>query len=198
MSAERGAAGNTLEAYRRDLVDYSSFLKSRGTAVERALPEDVSAYASGLEAAGLKGTTIQRRLSAVRQLHRFLFAEQLSRDNPATSTSAAKPVAALPIVMTESEVTRLLAQARSEAETAGRGQRLRPTARLSRRAALCHGFARVGAGRTEDQCRRKGTGPPGGAGQGRARADGADLAACPQCAPALAQASGGQGITPVG
>jgi integrase/recombinase XerD len=125
MSAERGAAGNTLEAYRRDLVDYSSFLKSRGTAVERALPEDVSAYASGLEAAGLKGTTIQRRLSAVRQLHRFLFAEQLSRDNPATSTSAAKPVAALPIVMTESEVTRLLAQARSEAETAGRGQRLR-------------------------------------------------------------------------
>ena len=103
MSAERGAASNTLEAYRRDLVDYSSFLKSRGTAVERALPEDVSAYASGLEAAGLKGTTIQRRLSAVRQLHRFLFAEQLSRDNPATSTSAAKPVAALPIVMTESE-----------------------------------------------------------------------------------------------
>ena len=53
MSAERGAASNTLEAYRRDLVDYSSFLKSRGTAVERALPEDVGAYASGLEAAGL-------------------------------------------------------------------------------------------------------------------------------------------------
>jgi integrase/recombinase XerD len=125
MSAERGAAVNTLEAYRRDLVDYGGYLKSRGTAVERALPEDVGAYASCLEAAGLKGTTVQRRLSAVRQLHRFLFAEQLSRDNPATSASAAKPVSALPKVMSESEVTRLLEQARSEAEIAGRGERLR-------------------------------------------------------------------------
>jgi integrase/recombinase XerD len=125
MSAERGAAANTLEAYRRDLVDYSGCLKSRGTSVERARPEDVSAFASSLEAAGLKPTTIQRRLSAVRQLHRFLFAEQLSIDNPSTSTGASKPVAALPTVMSESEVTRLLAQARSEADIAGRGQRLR-------------------------------------------------------------------------
>ena len=177
MSAERGAAGNTLEAYRRDLVDYSSFLKSRGTAVERALPEDVSAYASGLEAAGLKGTTIQRRLSAVSAtpplpVRRTIVPRQscnLDKRCQARRGTANRD--------DRERVTRLLAQARSEAETAGRGQRLRPTARLSRRAALCHGFARVGAGRTEDQCRRKGTGPPGGAGQGRARADGADLAA---------------------
>jgi integrase/recombinase XerD len=125
MSAERGAAANTLEAYRRDLGDYRDYLKSRGTALERVRPEDVSAYATSLEAAGLKGTTIQRRLSAVRQFHRFLFAEQLSIDNPATSASAPKPGAALPTVMSESEVTRLLAQAREEAESAGRGQRRR-------------------------------------------------------------------------
>ena len=88
-------------------------------------PEDVIAYAAGLEAAGLKGTTIQRRLSAVRQFHRFLFAEQLSSDNPATTASAPKPAAALPTVMSEGEVSRLLATARAEAETAGPGQRQR-------------------------------------------------------------------------
>ena len=42
MSAERGAAINTIEAYRRDLADYGSYLKSRGTPLERALPEDVN------------------------------------------------------------------------------------------------------------------------------------------------------------
>jgi integrase/recombinase XerD len=125
MSAERGAAVNTLDAYRRDLGDYGGFLKSRGAALERARPEDVSAYAASLEASGLKGTTVQRRLSAVRQFHRFLFAEQLSTDNPATIASAPKPAAALPMVMSEGDVSRLLAQARAEAEHAGRGQRRR-------------------------------------------------------------------------
>jgi len=125
MSAERGAAANTLDAYRRDLGDYGGYLRARGAALERARPEDVSAYAASLEAAGLKGTTIQRRLSAVRQFHRFLFAEQLSSDNPATNASAAKPAAALPTVMNEAEVLRLLAQARAEAETAGRERHLR-------------------------------------------------------------------------
>ena len=125
MSAERGAASNTLDAYRRDLGDYGGYLKARGTALERARPEDVSAYSARLEDAGLKGTTIQRRLSAVRQFHRFLFAEQLSSDNPATTASAPKPAAALPTVMSEGEVSRLLARARAEAETAGRGQHQR-------------------------------------------------------------------------
>ena len=125
MSAERGAASNTLDAYRRDLGDYGGYLKTRATALERARPEDVIAYAAGLEAAGLKGTTIQRRLSAVRQFHRFLFAEQLSSDNPATTASAPKPAAALPTVMSEGEVSRLFATARTEAETAGPGQRQR-------------------------------------------------------------------------
>jgi integrase/recombinase XerD len=120
MSAERGAAANTLDAYRRDLGDYGGYLKARGTALERARPDDVSAYTASLEAAGLKGTTIQRRLSALRQFHRFLFAEQLSSDNPATTASTAKPAAALPAVMNEGEVSRLLAQARTEAENAGR------------------------------------------------------------------------------
>jgi len=120
MSAERGAAANTLDAYRRDLGDYGGYLKARGTALERARPDDVSAYTASLEAAGLKGTTIQRRLSALRQFHRFLFAEQLSSDNPATTASTAKPAAALPAVMNEGEVSRLLAQARTEAGNAGR------------------------------------------------------------------------------
>ena len=43
MSAERGAAANTLEAYRRDLGDYRGYLQSRGTALERVRPEDVGA-----------------------------------------------------------------------------------------------------------------------------------------------------------
>ena len=53
MSAERGAARNTIEAYRRDLSDYAHFLASRSQSPQSALREDVVAYLASLDAQGL-------------------------------------------------------------------------------------------------------------------------------------------------
>ncbi len=75
MSAERGAAKNTIEAYRRDLEDYSGFLAGKGKSAETAGREQVVAYLGFLDAQGLAASSAARRLSALRQFHKFLCAD---------------------------------------------------------------------------------------------------------------------------
>src|SRR5438045_1990895 len=78
MAAERGAARNTLAAYARDLKGYSDYLGGRS--LKEAGAEDIRSYLGQLEAAGMARTTAARNLSAIRQFHRFLLGDGLSRD----------------------------------------------------------------------------------------------------------------------
>ena len=70
MSAERGAAANTLAAYERDLEAYAAFLSAKGAELSNADAGHLRQYLNALEAQGLKTTTAARRLSSVRQITR--------------------------------------------------------------------------------------------------------------------------------
>ena len=54
LRAERGAADNTIEAYRRDLEDASAFLKAHQSSLIDAGERDLSAYLRDLTDAGAK------------------------------------------------------------------------------------------------------------------------------------------------
>ena len=82
MAAERGASANTLSAYRRDLEAYA---EERGKDLKAAGPDDIRAHLASLEAQGLARSSAARKLSAIRQFHRFLHGDGLSPDNPATA-----------------------------------------------------------------------------------------------------------------
>lgn len=115
MSAERGAARNTIAAYRRDLEDYCGELaRQRGTALA-ATREQVNFYIAGLAAQGLSPASSARRLSAVRQFHRFLCAEGLRRDDPTRIMASPRARRGLPKVLSVAEVERLLNAAEAEA-----------------------------------------------------------------------------------
>ncbi len=124
LSAERGAARNTIEAYRRDLEDFEKFLMARGRRVNGAGTDDIRDYLASL-ACRLSPRTAARRLSALRQLHRHLFAEGIRRDDPAANLESPRQGRALPKILSEGETEELLAAARS-----GRGPE------TARRAAL--------------------------------------------------------------
>lgn len=121
MSAERGAAGNTIEAYRADLLDYAGFLARRGRVISGASREDVAAYLGHLADEGMAASSAARRLSALRQMHRFLVSEALREDDPTRIVSAPKPGRGLPKVLSVEDVDRLLALA--ETEAAGGGEK---------------------------------------------------------------------------
>lgn len=115
MSAERGAAHNTLEAYRRDLADYVGFLASQQVQPTTAGRTQVVRYLSSLSAQGLAASTSARHLSAIRQFHRFLCAEGLRPDDPTRIVGSPQARRPLPKVLSVAEVDLLLATAEAEA-----------------------------------------------------------------------------------
>jgi len=121
MSAERGAAANTIAAYRRDLDDYAAHLAGEGRSMAEATREDVVGYLARLEGEGLAASSSARRLSALRQFHRFLCADNVRADDPTRIVASPKARRPLPKVLSTGEVDRLLALAESEANAAAGG-----------------------------------------------------------------------------
>lgn len=126
LSAERGAAQNTISAYRRDLDRYVGHLSRRGRTPRDAEVADIRSWLEEMSRAGLAAGTSARRLSAVRQFHRFLFGDGRRSDDPTVTLDGPRLARPLPRVLDEDEVARLLEAARRETGPAG----LRMTALL--------------------------------------------------------------------
>jgi len=130
LAAERGAGPNTLAAYERDLQDLATHLKRARRSIAAARTADLRAYLEELSRRGLQVATAARRLSAIRQLYRFLYAEDHLKDDPAAVLEGPKRQRALPKFLTIAEVDRLLRAASQCDPAAPLGVRLR-AARLA-------------------------------------------------------------------
>jgi integrase/recombinase XerD len=127
LAAEQGAGDNTLDAYRRDLADFSEFIAPSGRGFAGVETQALRDYLADLDGRGFKSSSVARRLSAMRHLFRFLLNERIRSDDPAAILSGPKRGRALPKVLSISDVDRLLARAKAltEAPDASALQRLR-------------------------------------------------------------------------
>lgn len=116
LASERGAARNTLDAYRRDLDGFEAFLTDRSRPLRATTRADIAAFMAGLGREGLAPASRARRLSAIRQLFKFLEAEGLLADNPAAGTKAPRRARPLPKTLSVAEVDRLIEAARARTE----------------------------------------------------------------------------------
>jgi integrase/recombinase XerD len=116
QAAERGAGENTLSAYRNDLADLAAHLHAQGVTIFDANTEALRGFLSDLTARGFAASSLARRLSAVRQLYRFLYAEGKRTDDPAAVLEGPKRARNLPKVLSIAEVDGLLTRAREHAE----------------------------------------------------------------------------------
>ena len=132
IAAERGGAKNTLAAYARDIADFSTELGKAGRTIAGASTDDLRGYLGSLARRRFAASSVARRLSAIRQLYRFLYAEGHRADDPSAVIEGPKRNRALPKVLSIAEVDRLLAQARADMGQADQGapKRLR-AARLA-------------------------------------------------------------------
>ncbi|PWK64615.1 site-specific tyrosine recombinase XerD [Aminobacter sp. AP02] len=112
MSAERGAADNTLSSYRRDLEDASEHL---GGHLADADSAGIRSYLDDIAGRGFAATSQARKLSALRQFFRFLYAEGLRADDPTGILDSPRKDRPLPKTMSEAETGRLLDRAATEA-----------------------------------------------------------------------------------
>jgi integrase/recombinase XerD len=113
LAAERGAARNTLVAYQADLDEFAAFAAARGCAPAGCDAALLQSYMAGLQRAGLSARTAARRLSSLRQFHRFLLREGVRADDPTSLLDAPRLPSTLPKYLSEQEVDALLAAAGS-------------------------------------------------------------------------------------
>ena len=133
LAAERGAGKNTLDAYRNDLADLAAHLRAEGRTIAGADTDDLRGFLASLDERGFKASSLARRLSAVRQLYRFLYAEGKRADDPAAVLEGPKRGRSLPKVLSIKEVDGLLARARKDMEN----QKHPPAQRLRSARLLC-------------------------------------------------------------
>jgi integrase/recombinase XerD len=130
LAAERGASVHTLDAYRRDLTDFSADMTAAGRDIATASNDDLRGHLGRLGKRGLAAASVARRLSAIRQLYRFLYSEGHRGDDPAAAIEGPKRGRSLPKVLSEKQVDELLARARAGLDAKGGSERLR-AARLT-------------------------------------------------------------------
>jgi integrase/recombinase XerD len=127
LAAEQGAGENTIEAYRRDLTDFSEFCARAGQSFAGVATETLRDYLGDLDTRGFKSSSVARRLSAIRHLFRFLLNERIRTDDPAAILSGPKRGRGLPKVLSIGDVDRMLTRAKELSQTADASpsQRLR-------------------------------------------------------------------------
>jgi integrase/recombinase XerD len=130
LAAERGASANTLDAYRRDLAGFAADLAAAGSDIASAGSDDLRDHLGRLTKRGLAAASVARRLSAIRQLYRFLYSEGHRSDDPAAVIEGPKRGRSLPKVLSVSEVDNLLARAHAAINSETAAERLR-AARLA-------------------------------------------------------------------
>ena len=127
LAAERGARENTLQAYKNDLADFGAHLAATGVAIAAASSDNIRDYLATLSARGFQSSSVARKLSAIRQLYRFLYAEGRRKDDPAAILEGPRRGRALPKILSIKDVDRLLAVsgAAMQDETRSAPERLR-------------------------------------------------------------------------
>ncbi len=114
LAAERGASKNTAAAYGTDLRDLEAFLARRNRKPVTADAAALRAYLKSLDYLGMTPRTVARRLSVIRQLFRFLLAERLRDDDPASTLDSPRLGRPLPKVLSRVEVDRLIEVAQAK------------------------------------------------------------------------------------
>jgi integrase/recombinase XerD len=112
LAAEQGAGDNTLQAYRRDLTDFSEFLARSRQTFAATDTQKLRDYLADLDTRGFKSSSVARRLSAMRHLFRFMLNERVRKDDPAAILSGPKRGRGLPKVLSIADVDRMLTRAK--------------------------------------------------------------------------------------
>lgn len=138
MSAERGAAQNSLEAYQRDLDWAAEHLPQFAADLLTADRAALTALAAEMSKQGFAPASQARRLSALRQFYRFLYSEGYRSDDPTAQLDSPRKNISLPKILYEEDIARLLDYAKAQAAAADSKAAAKRAARLASMATLLY------------------------------------------------------------
>jgi len=111
LLVERGYSKHTVEAYERDVnqfFDYCNSITGRSLTPEEVDKRRLRDYLGVLSEIGLEDSSISRKLAAIKSFYKFLLTHGYISKNPAGRIRSPKKSKKLPVVLSETEITRLL------------------------------------------------------------------------------------------
>ncbi|MPR08154.1 tyrosine recombinase [Microvirga tunisiensis] len=108
LSTELGASAGTIDTYTDDLNCYLAWLEENSLGLDSIGLEQMRDYIAELDRRGYAGSTIARRITVARGLHKFLIAEELGSHDPTSNLSSMRRARKLPFVLSIAETEALL------------------------------------------------------------------------------------------
>ena len=110
LQNEKKLSDNTLQSYKRDIIQYQNYLEENGINYAKVSKEDIKAYLNYLKQIGKKPSTISRNLVSIRSFYQFTIKNKKIKNDPTEDVQSPKIEKRVPSVLTAQEVELLLEQ----------------------------------------------------------------------------------------
>ena len=110
LQNEKKLSDNTLQSYKRDIIQYQNYLEEDSINYAKVSKEDIKAYLNYLKQIGKKSSTISRNLASIRSFYQFLIRNKKIKNDPTEDIQSPKIEKRVPSVLTAQEVELLLEQ----------------------------------------------------------------------------------------
>ncbi len=110
LENEKKLSDNTLQSYRRDIVQFEQYVEKNRINFLKFTQEDTKAYLKYLQQVGKKTSTISRNLASLRSFYQFLIRAKKVKNDPTDGIQSPKVEKRVPSVLTSQEVELLLEQ----------------------------------------------------------------------------------------
>lgn len=107
---ERGLSDNTISAYRQDLMEFFTFVKSERMKSWPTEAIDIDAFLARQKDLNKASSSISRMISSLRKFYQWLARQNIQKINPMLEIDAPKKEHRLPVALSEDEITKLLSQ----------------------------------------------------------------------------------------
>ena len=110
LENEKKLSSNTLQSYKRDIVQYQEYLETNEQNYLKISANQLNSYFDYLSSIGKKKSTISRNIASIKSFYQFLVKTKKIRKNPATGIQSPKVEKKIPNILTAKEVELLLEQ----------------------------------------------------------------------------------------
>ena len=110
IKEDKKLSENTLQSYRRDIVQFEEYVNSNKLNYLKVTEEDMKNYFSHLQEVGKKTSTISRNIASIRSFYQFLVRNKKLKKDPTDKIQSPKVEKKAPTILSSSEIELLLEQ----------------------------------------------------------------------------------------
>lgn len=110
LQNDKKVSDNTLQSYRRDIIQYSKYISNKKMNYLKISEDDIKEYIDYLQEVGKKTSTISRSIASIRSFYQYLVRTKKVKKNPTENIQSPKIEKKAPSILTSKEIELLLEQ----------------------------------------------------------------------------------------